>query len=320
MSFQTNPLYWTTKANYLKHIQWYFRTMTPKQIRSLLKVLDLGSVQAAAKVLHLAPSSVSAQLKELSSELGIQLFASAGRGLVPTAATHQLEAAFRSFILQADEIRYRAQHFINEAQGQLRVFAPSSICIYRLPALIDALQQEAPGIELLLTHEPFDYSRAFEQGELDAAILVTQSLASSHDWIQHPLHTEEVIFVCHHQRLQNTALTLAQLAEQPLITTEPGCTYRVRAEAHFRSQGLQLKPRQSFANVEVIRRCLFADMGIGLLPRCVVEADLATGQLYEQPVVDTPYAFLSSLVYPAERFRSPLLDKLIQVVESQSTF
>jgi len=294
--------------------------MTPRQVRSVLKVLDLGSVQAAAKALHLAPSSVSAQLKELSNELGLQLFATYGRGLVPTAATHQLETAFRSFVHQADEIRYRAQHLGNEAQGQLRVFAPSSMCIYRLPVLIEALQQDAPGIELLLTHEPFDYRRAFEQGELDAAILVTESLTSSCDLAQHPLHTEEVIFVCHPQRFQSSALTLAQLSELPVITTEPGCTYRVRGEAHFRSQGLQLKPRQSFANVEVIRRCLFADMGIGLLPRCVVEADLAMGQLLEQPVIDTPYTFISSLVYPSERFRSPLLDRLIQVVESQSTY
>lgn len=294
--------------------------MTPKQVRSVLKVLDVGSIQAAAKALHLAPSSVSAQLKELSSELGIQLFEASGRGLVPTAATYQLESALRSFIRQVDDIRYRAQYLCHEDQGQLRVFAPSSMCIYRLPSLINTLQQEAPGIELILTHEPFDYQRAFAQGELDAAILVTQSPASRQDWAQHLLHKEEVIFVCHRQRLQPTALTLAQLTEHPLITTEPECTYRVRAEAHFRSQGLQLKPRQSFANVEVIRRCLLADMGIGLLPRCVVEADLEAGLLCEQPVVDTPYTFLSSLVYPSERFRSPLLEKLIQVVEQQSTY
>lgn len=294
--------------------------MTPKQIRSVLKVLDLGSVQAAAKALHLAPSSISAQLKELSKELNIDLFEPSGRGLTPSQATLQLESAFRNFIYQAEEIHYRAQHFEDEIKGQIRVFAPSSICIYRLPDLIDSLQQEAPDIELLLTHEPYDFIRAFEQGELDAAILVTESLMSEAAWAQHPLHHEKVIFVSHPRRAQSQPLSLEQLNQLPIITTEPGCTYRVRAEAHFRSHGLLLKPRQAFANVEVIRRCLFADMGIGLLPRCVVEADLKSGRLCELLVTDTPYAFLSSLVYPAGRFRSPLLKKLIQIVDTHSTY
>lgn len=45
--------------------------MHPRQIQSLLKVVELGSVNRAAEELYLAPSSISAQLKELSSILGL---------------------------------------------------------------------------------------------------------------------------------------------------------------------------------------------------------------------------------------------------------
>ena len=248
------------------------------------------------------------------------MFEQAGRGVIPSQAAIQLENTFRDFIHLADEIRYRAQEFSSKIKGQIRIFAPSSICIYRLPELIDALQQAAPDIELLLTHEPFDYRKAFEQGELDAAILVTESLLSEEIWIQHPLHKEEVIFVCHPNRVQQKTLSLNELSQQPIITTEMGCTYRVKAETHFGNSGLQLLPRQAFANVEVIRRCLLADMGIGLLPRCVVSEDIASGKLCEQPVTGTPYSFLSSLVYPSSRFRTPLLNKLVEVVMTQGTY
>ena len=48
--------------------------MTPKQIRSVITVVETGSVNRAAETLHLAPSSVSAQIKELGLELGVELF------------------------------------------------------------------------------------------------------------------------------------------------------------------------------------------------------------------------------------------------------
>ena len=78
---------------------------------------------------------------------------------------------------------------------------------------------------------------------------------------------------------------------------------------------LRLKPHQSFANVEVVRRCLLANLGVGLLPRCVVEEDIAAGELMQLNVAGTPYQFRSSVIYPKERKISPKLSALLKVVE-----
>ncbi|WP_409525460.1 LysR family transcriptional regulator [Nitrincola sp. MINF-07-Sa-05] len=291
--------------------------MTPRQIRSLLKVMEVGSVQRAARELYLAPSSISAQIRELSAELGVTLLEPAGRGIIPSAAAQQLQPSFRSFLALSEEISQQASSIAHEPGGTLKLFAPSSMCIYRLPALINALQASAPQVEVMLEHEPFDHLEAFRCGELDAAILVSQ--VESDEWINNRLHAEDVIFVCHPSRYQADAITLEQLNQQPLITTEAGCSYRVAAEVHFRSQGLTLKPRQSFSNVEVIRRCLLANMGIGLLPRCAVEDDLAKGTLKHQAVAGTPYPFFSTLVYPRGRSCPPKLQALIEVCRTGCT-
>lgn len=290
--------------------------MTPRQVRSVLAVMELGSVQRAAKHLHLAPSSISAQIRELSNELGVTLFESYGRGLMPSDAAQQLQASFSAFRSLDEEIRQLAQSLNTVASGLLKLYAPSSLCIYRLPAIIEALQHSAPNVELVLIHEPFDYQTALQQAEIDAALSVTE--ARGEFWQYTPLYTEEVIYVTHPDRYCPQTLTLADLAQTSLITTEPGCTYRVRAEQHFRHHGLQLKPRQSFANVEVIKRCLWANMGIALLPRCVVADDLVAGRLKQQAVVETPYRFYSQLIYSKKRSISPKLQALIQVVRNLS--
>ena len=43
--------------------------MTPRPVRSLLKLVEPGDVRQASTQLHLAPGSISAQLSELASEL-----------------------------------------------------------------------------------------------------------------------------------------------------------------------------------------------------------------------------------------------------------
>jgi len=287
--------------------------MTPRQVRSVLMVVKCGSVNQAAAALHLAPSSVSAQLKELSVELGVDLFERLGRRIVLSGAGRQLLPRFQEFAQLVDQITQEAQSIQHEPSGVLKLFAPSSMCIYRLPELIEALHKHAPQVEVLLTHEPFDYQSALQQGEIDAAIQVTQQ--ASKLWQYHYLQHEQVIYVCHPVRYQANALSLKELSQKAVITTEPGCTYRSCVEAQFKAQGLLFKPRQSFANVEVIRRCLLANMGIGLLPYCVVAEDLEAGRLVQLEVEGAPYLFDSALIYPTGRQCSPKLCALIDVVE-----
>ncbi|WP_281271414.1 substrate-binding domain-containing protein [Leucothrix arctica] len=116
------------------------------------------------------------------------------------------------------------------------------------------------------------------------------------------------------EAIKKTALSLEALSQLPLITTDPDCSYRIHAEAHFKAHNLTLKPRQSFANAEVVRRCLLANLGIGLLPACVVEEDLADGKLMQLNVESVPYKFRSSLIYPKKRKCSPKLLALIDVI------
>lgn len=286
--------------------------MTPRQVRSFLTVVETGSVNHAAQVLHLAPSSISAHLKELANHLDVQLFEPVGRNITLTATGRALLPSLQAHQQLTQDIEQQARNTKQEAIGELKLFAPSSMCIYRLPTLVDALQIKAPQIEVVLTHEPFDYESALKAYEIDAAIIVSQQ--TPHEWCYQRLHQEPVIYVCHPKRYQDKTLSLQELQQQPLITTESVCSYRICADQHFKQQGLNLQPRQSFTNVEVIRRCLLANMGVGLLPLCVVEDDLTQGNLVQQAVEGTPYEFESMLIYSENNCTNKKINKLIQVI------
>lgn len=288
-----------------------------RQVKSLLAVVEAGSVTHAAGNLCLAPSSVSAQLKELSAALGIELFETRGRGLALSAAGQQLIPGFQRLIAASDDVLAHAQSLTSEPVGELRLYAPSSMCIYRLPLLIDALQGTAPDVELHLQHDPFDYTQALANRTIEAAIVVINSPDPAFNQLQ--INEEEVIYVTHPTIAIDQPLSLHRLTSQPIITTEPGCSYRTAAEEHFRQMSLRLSPRQSFSNVEVIRRCLLAKMGIGLLPRCVVEEDIDRGHLVEQPVEGAPYRFYSTIIWPAKTRASPRLRALLDVIATTNS-
>lgn len=294
--------------------------MTPRQIRSVLAVHQHGSIQKAARLLHLAPSSISAQLKELSHELGVDLFVSVGRNIILSDVGRSLLPSMQTFVAQEESIREQALQACESLSGSLTLFAPSSMCIYRLPGLIEEMQLIAPNLEVLLTHEPFDYEQALLDGDIDAAIIIPEADTATDNpalkpWRYQRLYQEDVIYVCHPKRVQKRSMTVEELTQHPIISTEPACTYRRRAEQHFGQTGHSFEPRQSFSNVEVVKRCLLTNMGIGLLPRCVVDAELQSGQLMEQTVEGTPYPFASYLIALPHSSGSARLTALWQIAQ-----
>ena len=118
------------------------------------------------------------------------------------------------------------------------------MCIYRLPPLIEALQETAPAVELHLQHDPFDYRRALAERSIEAAIVVVDRADEEYHSVR--IAEEEVIYVTHPEARVRKKLSPQQLMARALITTEPGCSYRVAAENHFKNSGLRLAPRQNF--------------------------------------------------------------------------
>ncbi|WP_438463065.1 LysR family transcriptional regulator [Marinomonas sp. PE14-40] len=291
--------------------------MTPKQVRSLLTVIQYGSINQASKVLHLAPSSISAQLKELAIELEIDLFETKGRNIQLTQAGQSLLPSFQTFCAQELQIKQLAQTYQTGLKGSIRLFAPSSLCIYRLPAIIETLQVSEPELEIILIHEPYDYETALKQADIDAALIMTEvsNLTKIQKEWSSSLHLDEpIIYVAHPAYLTTQKqLSLEELNQYPLITTEEACSYRKSADKHFYKAGLTLSPRQSFSNVEVIKRCLIAKMGIGLLPECVVSEEITQGRLVKVPVAGAPYLFQSHII----SLETPLINKRLEKLISR---
>src|SRR2546427_3176406 len=96
------------------------REINLDRLRTLLTVADLGSFAAAAKVLHLAPPTVTLHVAQLEERLGTRLLHRAPAGVTATSAGSLLIDKARQLLAEADDLLQTVQQ-IGRASCRERV-------------------------------------------------------------------------------------------------------------------------------------------------------------------------------------------------------
>lgn len=147
--------------------------MIDPRLHALRVLKDQGTVTATAEMLHLTPSTVSQQLRQLSRELDVPLLEAQGRRVRLTAAAHTvLEHADALFAqwerAQADLAAHR-----DGESGQLRIGSVSSALAAIVAPAAELLGRERPQLAVRMSeHESWDSFPLLLAGRLDIAVLI----------------------------------------------------------------------------------------------------------------------------------------------------
>ena len=147
--------------------------MTLQQLLYFRTAANLGSFNAAARALHCTQPAVSDQVRRLERELGVSLFARAGRGLTLTTAG-------RTFLTRAERVAEAADdalasvghgHTAREQEVNLGTFRNAPY--YGIAGLAARFCMAHPEVRLRLRGQnSFDVARAVQDGELEAGLVV----------------------------------------------------------------------------------------------------------------------------------------------------
>ena len=92
-----------------------------KSIRVFLKVVELGSFSKAAKVLNMAPSSVTRAIDSLEHEIKTELFKRSTRQLLLTDKGHVFLEGAASLVADSDSLLMSMTGLNKEPEGSLRI-------------------------------------------------------------------------------------------------------------------------------------------------------------------------------------------------------
>jgi LysR family glycine cleavage system transcriptional activator len=286
-------------------------TQKPKRLpplnslRAFAAAAERLSLAAAAEELHVTPSAVSLQIRQLEDHLGVPVFIRTGRGL---QLTNEGKAILPGILEGFDQLRMALS--LIGSQGEENVLtlsvAPSFASKWLAPRL-DTFSQEHPDLDVrvLATDQLVD----FAIDDVDLAIRygsgVYPGLSSEH------LMSERVFPVCSPALLAqaNAEHLIDLLRTTPLLhddspdldKTCPDWRMWLRAA---RISGIDWRRGPRFNQSSLVLEAAVAGRGVALAKSTLAAADLAAGRIVRLADTDQPVEFAHYLVYPPEHRQS----------------
>jgi len=285
-----------------------------RQLLAAKVLADTGSFTLAGLQLCLTQSAVSHTIKALEEEVGCQLFARTGKGVLVTPAG-------KHFLLQLDRIFERmetARTLVSPrtAAGKdfLRVGVSTRARDYFLPVVSPAFQKEFPNRLIVL--EPGDYRDGLElvhSGLLDLCFSVEpeskQPLAFA------PLFEDELRFIiaAEHPWARRGAPGAEDLARGLLVLHQAfNNTSRLVAD-HFRRVGLTAPNTVALDDYQQIKSMVLTGQCVAIQPPWQVARELESGAMVAQAIGHQPLVRHWGLAYDQKRKLAPIDLRFIEL-------
>lgn len=119
-------------------------------IRTFVRVYDLGSMSAAGRDLRISPAVTSARISQLEDHLGVRLFQRTTRALSPTEQGQAFYPGAVAVLEAVDEAEAQVTSITDNPKGHLHVSAPLGVGRRLIAPLVPAFIAEYPEISLRL--------------------------------------------------------------------------------------------------------------------------------------------------------------------------
>jgi len=253
-----------------------------QQLRYLVTIVHQRmNMSAAADVLYTSQPGISKQIRLLEDELGVELFTRSGKHL--TGLTPAGEVIFQraeDVLQQVRNIQIQAAEYREQQCGHLSIATTHTQARYALPSVIRQFRDRYPNISVQIHQgSPTQIAQMAVSGQVEFAI-ATEALELFEDLVMLPCYrwNRSVIMPLNHPLTNVSDLTLAAIAEYPLITYVFGFTGRSQLDVAFRQQRLQPNVVLTATDADVIKTYVRTGLGIGIIARMahdtVLDADL----------------------------------------------
>lgn len=283
-------------------------------LRYFWAVAKEGNLTRAARGLHVSPSAMSAQIKQLESDLGQALFQRSGRSLVLTEAG-QLAFTYADGIFAAGtELVEVLREGHRQERQVLRIGAVATASRNFQENLLRPLLAR-DDVDLVLASGSLpELLGRLRVHALDLVLCNQRVQSTATDPWRCRRIAQQAVSIVGHPDSGPFALP-DDLARVPLLV--PGPEHGLRASFDLWCERMDLRPRiRAEVDDMALLRLLARDANaVALLPTVVVQDELRTGRLVELAVLpELRESFYAVSV--KRRYESPLVEELLARSES----
>lgn len=240
-----------------------------QKYQALIKTVEYGSFTKAAEVLGYTQSSVSKMIADLEQEWHVNLLERSRAGVQLTSDGMALLPFAQAL---ADDYR-RMQDEVAELnglqQGLIRIGTFSSVATHWIPRIIQAFQNDYPGIQYeLLLGDYAEIEEWLSEGRIECGFL---RLPTRSNFETIFLEKDELVAVLpkNHRLSKKEKLKPADLQDEPFMLLEHGGKTEV---SEFLEQN-KVMPDIRFTTWDdyAIMSMVESGLGIGILPRLILK-------------------------------------------------
>jgi DNA-binding transcriptional LysR family regulator len=189
-----------------------------RHLRYFAAVADELNFSRAAQRLHMAQPPLSAAIRQLERELGVELFTRTSREVKLTEAGRAFLPGAQRTLAEADRAVQDARSAAAGELGRLRLAYSWSVRFETLPALGRALRGSHPGVDLL-AQEMWNaqIAPALASGTIDVALSLCPEIAAGIDI--EPIRREPLVVLMPraHSLARATSIALSSLAGEEFV-------------------------------------------------------------------------------------------------------
>ncbi|MGM7722316.1 LysR family transcriptional regulator [Metabacillus sp. Hm71] len=249
--------------------------MEIRQIRYFMEVAMREHVTDAADALHVAQSSVSRQIFNLESELGVDLFIREGRRVKLTPIGKIFLERMQHAMNVIDDARREVEEYLDPEKGTIRIAYPISLAAHTMPTVIYAFRMRYPDAKFQLKQALYrDIIDGVIKGDFNLALI--GPLPMEEKKIDRKiLFTEHIVALLpiHHPLAKRSSIKLRELKDDPFVLLPEGFVFRDIVVNACNELGFS--PHVAFEgdDIDALKGLVSAGLGVALMPEVtLVEA------------------------------------------------
>jgi LysR family nitrogen assimilation transcriptional regulator len=233
-----------------------------RALRYFVAIADAGSLTAAAAAISIAQPALTRQLRELETDLGVQLLQRTPRGVLLTQAGVTLYESAQRMLAEAARVRQQLANRQDTSAATVVLGASPTLARVLLPNLFESCQRSLAGVKLrareAFTPALLDW---LERGMVDMAIVTNPE--AGRPLTLHPLLGEPLALVSHVSLKLDPVISISQLARIPLLMTS---LHRSIVERQLLPVGGQLMVQSEIDSVDSIRELVQQGQWATIMP------------------------------------------------------
>mgnify|MGYP005990146175 CR=1 FL=1 len=289
---------------------------TLRQLQYVVAVAETGRFNEAARLMNVSQPSLSAQIAEAESHLGVRLIERGRKGAILTPIGEEVVRRARRVLTEVEDIKTVVRRSAGQLEGRFRLGTLPTLGPYLLPTAATQLHARFPELRLSVREEDTrSLDEKLKDGRLDMLISTSEDhldTASMHLF-------DEQLFVCaandHELSAEDGPVSLDELKGCEILTLGNGFRLSLIVQDMARTAEAHISTEYEGTSLDAIRQMAVMGAGVAILPSLYALVEARRDPFQVVRPLDFPAARRSiSLVWRQDSPLAPSMESIGKVL------